>query len=576
MNNDIDKWFENLFNNIHLYYKQEQSYKISKLNECITNVIKFINIKDYRKTDIYNLTYVIEEVRYSTNLILSDSAIKFNDLILKKLDNLLDCTDINYFTSLMKNLKVLLEKYKLVIEKDISNRIELIKTKQFDKLESIFLDYINNDNISAYDDRLVKLYVKTIQNPNSIEAIDEYKSYFDTLKIFIKDHKNIDSFIPFRENPILSLLKLAYLIRNGLYKTDRLLASDIILLRALYSINKDTYKLSLINEKTDTHLSIVSLTSLQAKPSENLKKTIDFIDLQIFAISQYFDDFPLQDIFFQKKSQIDIFKSESLEQLIFSLKNISNIMFDEETLYKKTHIKNQLYKNLFLNNHNSLIEDIIEKSPANLLTKLANKYFQILLDIATMINIQLVNNDLKLIYPFLEFEKYFNQVTLEVSKKSQFNQEKLEKNILNIIRIYPLLNQNYQLLKDMEQKIIDDKNSIESNDIYKLSVFVNSKSFSTYKEIKTLTSNDHKDINIHKSLVKVNKNICNAKHKNAAETAKELTMVLLSKSYYMNPTLIGVYNLPPISNSFFLVLKEITNNPIIDSIKSKQEAYWKI
>lgn len=155
-------------------------------------------------------------------------------------------------------------------------------------------------------------------------------------------------------------MKLAYLIRNGLYKTDRLLASDIILLRALYSINKDTYKLSLINEKTDTNLSIVSLTSLQAKPSENLKKTIAFIDLQIFAISQYFDDFPLQDIFFQKKSQIDIFKSESLEQLIFSLKNISNIMFDEETLYKKIHIKNQLYKNLFLNNHNSLIEDIIE------------------------------------------------------------------------------------------------------------------------------------------------------------------------------------------------------------------------
>ncbi|MDE4945250.1 DNA polymerase I, partial [Francisella tularensis subsp. holarctica] len=76
--------------------------------------------------------------------------------------------------------------------------------------------------------------------------------------------KNIVSFIPFRKNPILSLLKLAYIIRNGLYKTDRLLASDIIILRALYSINKDTSKLSLINEKSDTNLSIVSLTSLQA------------------------------------------------------------------------------------------------------------------------------------------------------------------------------------------------------------------------------------------------------------------------------------------------------------------------
>ncbi|MDE5000875.1 DNA polymerase I, partial [Francisella tularensis subsp. holarctica] len=56
MNNNIDKWFENLISNIHLYYKQEQSYKISKLNECNTNVIKFINIKDYRKADNYNLT----------------------------------------------------------------------------------------------------------------------------------------------------------------------------------------------------------------------------------------------------------------------------------------------------------------------------------------------------------------------------------------------------------------------------------------------------------------------------------------------------------------------------------------
>ncbi|MDE4965768.1 DNA polymerase I, partial [Francisella tularensis subsp. holarctica] len=80
------------------------------------------------------------------------------------------------------------------------------------------------------------------------------------LNIFIKDHNNIVSFIHFRKNPILSLLKLAYLIINGLYKTDRLLASDIILLRALYSIYKDTYKLSLINEKSDTNLSIVSLT----------------------------------------------------------------------------------------------------------------------------------------------------------------------------------------------------------------------------------------------------------------------------------------------------------------------------
>lgn len=46
-------------------------------------------------------------------------------------------------------------------------------------------------------------------------------------------------------------------------------------------------------------------------------------------------------------------------------------MFDEETLYKKIHIKNQLYKNLFLNNHNSLIEDIIEKISSKLINKVS-------------------------------------------------------------------------------------------------------------------------------------------------------------------------------------------------------------
>ncbi|AEE26680.1 type VI secretion system putative effector IglF [Francisella hispaniensis] len=572
----INKGFENLFNNIHLYYDQEKSFRINKLDQCITNIIKFKDIKNYRKSDIYNLTYLIEEIKYSTKLILSDSALNFHNLILKNLDNLLDSIDIKYFASLIKNLKTLLENYKLIIEKDISHRMELVKTKQIDNLESTFLDYIKSDNTSTYSDRLVELYVKTIKTPDSEEIISEYKSYFNTLKIFVKDYQNIDDFIPFRKNPVLSLLKLAYLIKNNLYKIDFLLTSDIILLKAFYSIKKDTDKLGLIYKKTDPYLSIVSLTLLQTKPSENLKRIIDFIDLQIFVISQYFDDFPLQDIFFQKKSQIDISKSESLEQLIFSLKNISNIMFDDETLYKKINIKNQLYKSLFLNNnHNSVIEDIIEKSPSNLLTKIANKYFQILLDIASIINIQLVNDNLELIHPFLEFEKYFNQIILEVSKKSQFDHEKLEKNIQNIIKLHPLLNQNYCILKDKEQEIINNQ-SIETNDLSKLNIFVNRKGRGSYKEIKTLRSNDYKNIEINKTLTKVNKNICNGKHEGAFESAKELTIVLLSKYYYMCPTLIGIYNLPPISNSFFLVLKEITNNPIIDSIKNKQEDYWRI
>ena len=65
-----------------------------------------------------------------------------------------------------------------------------------------------------------------------------------------------------------------------------------------------------------------------------------------------------------------------------------------------------LKKEFFINNSdNRPLEVIIENSPATLLTKIANKYFQMLLEVATIINIQLSKNDLELLLPFLDFEK---------------------------------------------------------------------------------------------------------------------------------------------------------------------------
>ncbi|AJI52843.1 hypothetical protein [Francisella philomiragia] len=570
MDNTVDKEFRNLFENISIYYDQERSFRINKIDECIDNIIKFQAKTSYTKFDLYSLKYLIEDIKYSTNLILSDTSKRLCKQILKVTDNISDCTDTKLFISHFNDLKKLLDDYKSVINNDISYRIELTKTKKINELEPILFNISETDDSESYSDKLIRLYTRTIDNPQPENLIERYKEYFYSLKNFIRNYQGINCLLPFKENPLLSLLNLAYVIKNGIYKTDTLLASDLILLRAFYSTIQDTTKLNIINDKTNTNF-ITSLASIkEEQPSENLEKIIDFIDLQIFSISRYFDDFDLEDIFFHKTTK-NTSKSESFEQLVLNLKNIPNIIFDEETLYKMINQESELYKKLFVNdNHNNPIEKIIEESPANLLTKIFNKYFQALLEIATSINLALFDDDFEIIYPFVEFEKHLKIIAMEIANKSSFNRERIERSIREIHKTYPLLKSNYSLLEAREQKIIKEKNEIE-----KLSLFIDKKNFSTYKQIKTSIPNN-KGVNIDKHLVKINKNISNSNYETATEKAKELTIFLLNQAYYKYPSLIGVYDLPPFSNNYFLALKEITDSLIIDKLKNKQEAYWSV
>lgn len=300
MDNTVDKEFRNLFENISIYYDQERSFRINKIDECIDNIIKVQDKTSYTKFDLYNLKYLIEDIKYSTNLILSDTSKRLCKQILKVTDNILDCTDTKLFISHFNDLKKLLNDYKSVINKDILYRTELTKTKKINELESILFNILEADDLESYSDMLIQLYTRTINNRQSENLIERYKEYFYSLKNFIKNYQGINCLLPFKENPLLSLLNLAYVIKNGIYKTDTLLASDLILLRAFYSTIQDTTKLNIINDKTNINL-ITSLASIkEEQPSENLEKIIDFIDLQIFSISRYFDDFDLDDIFFTK------------------------------------------------------------------------------------------------------------------------------------------------------------------------------------------------------------------------------------------------------------------------------------
>lgn len=130
MDNTVDKDFKDLFENISIYYDQERSFRINKIDECIDNIIKFQDKTSYTKFDLYNLKYLTEDIKYSTNLILSDTSKRLCRQILKVTDNILNCTDTESFISHFNGLKKLLNDYKLAVNKDISYRIELTKTKK--------------------------------------------------------------------------------------------------------------------------------------------------------------------------------------------------------------------------------------------------------------------------------------------------------------------------------------------------------------------------------------------------------------------------------------------------------------
>lgn len=77
LDNIVNKDFETLFKNIDLYYEQERSFRVSTIEQSIDNIIKFQDKHNYTKIDLYNLRYLIEDIRYSTNLILSDTSKDF-------------------------------------------------------------------------------------------------------------------------------------------------------------------------------------------------------------------------------------------------------------------------------------------------------------------------------------------------------------------------------------------------------------------------------------------------------------------------------------------------------------------
>ena len=210
----------------------------------------------------------------------------------------------------LKSLTTLIEEYKLTLGQDFSEKIEDIKIKNIAELTVKLFDKLTEEDIFIINkDELVQIYSKTINNPNQV-IIDQYTVFFNRLNAFLKEEHTIKNFIPLKENPILSLLKLAYLTKNGSYKKNRLCNTDILLLKAFFSSKQDIKKLDIVNMYVEKNNNIETLNKIQTtQQSKDLRSIIKHIELQIFRLSRFFSDFCISDIFFPPHyQQIDITK----------------------------------------------------------------------------------------------------------------------------------------------------------------------------------------------------------------------------------------------------------------------------
>lgn len=172
--NNIDKNFETLVMNISLYYQQEYQFITSKLDNCLKITKKLINNGISKRTDVYNLTFLIQEIKYSTNYIFSDKTSYLSETILLILKHISNSDNYDEIKNHLKTLKILIEKYKLTLEQDFSEKIKDIRTKDVTNITVKLFNKLTEEDIVSIDkDELVQIYSKTINNPNEA-LINEY------------------------------------------------------------------------------------------------------------------------------------------------------------------------------------------------------------------------------------------------------------------------------------------------------------------------------------------------------------------------------------------------------------------
>lgn len=582
MYNELPKNLENLYINISLYYKQESEFLLSKLNSNINYIDSFYAKKINRKIDIYNLVFIIEEIRYSTNYLLSSEAIVFNRLIE---DSLAKIEAINNYNDLYESLKILkiqLSKYKTILSNDFSRKLNNLENKSPREIISDLKSSIPTNTAKLKsEDILIDLYIKTFKYPENQLLIQKYKDFFSELKNFTKTQRNVSEFIPLNKNPILSLLRLAYFIKNGANINKPITSTDSLLLKAFLSYEQDLLNLELLNDYLNLTTLDTSLKDIFKKDNEFTKGLKDTIDFGIFSSSQYFSDFKISNVFFPPENNIaQNHKLDNLDELVGKTYELPNLLLDIDTLYKKLNRQNEIYYNCFIEIENeSNIEKLLKNSPAKILSDIANKYFSLLLNIATSVNIALAKRDFNLLEPFIQFENYFENICQEVSVNSSFNSNKtLKYYISSINKATPQINQKHNVLLRREDNLVEElSNNIISDDIYKMEFFLTkANDRQTYKEIATKEQQSNKEkLDIEKSLKNIDKDIDNNKIESANTTAKKLTNYLLKNTYYNVPKLISIRNLPPSSNKVFLAMQNISNdNTVIKNLIDKQNLYW--
>ncbi|AIT09609.1 hypothetical protein LO80_06290 [Candidatus Francisella endociliophora] len=551
---------QTLFESLKTYYLEEQKAYTNRavsLTEHLSSIDTLAS-----RSDFYNLSLVLEEVNLLSSNLFSKELIALNNKIKSLVDAVYIETEVKRIFDKLELIKVFFEKYLISLQSFFVKRVEIVeKINNIEEFVSHLKSKADKQEQNSAKAPIVDLYLGLLKGNNIGEILtNNYKRFFSKLRSFVKQSNSIKSQLPLKDNPIIEVLQLAYFIKNNHTNFNYTCYSDSIFLNAYQSVFHDDE----IESPNDSIISFKYKNLQEALDDNNQLKQI--FEYGFFAVSQYFNDFNLERILLPQQRQKNKFEN-SFKSLVAHIERLPNTLKSLDELYFELNKKEDFYS-LFISESVS----VMEISPANILSEIANIYFHKNLNIASFINFAIYENKEDILSNFKYVERLFMDIATEISKQEQTDLRVLKSYIMQISTVLKKLDEQYEEFKEKEQNIVL---AITKDDFTTLNKIYRKYQNKNYKEIISNYTKTKKN-NIQKMIAKVNKYIKSGNYEKANIKAKEVTYNALENSYYNIPKLICIDELPPVSHSVINVLQNRSLEPIAKTTLKLNEEYWRV
>ncbi len=567
MDKQVEQNIQVLLDNMNIYYQQELNNYNKRIDHILEEIDSIESIS--RKEDLYTISIVVSETRLLITNVLNDSMI----VALKKVQHSLDiiqCLDnMGKLIYTLNSLKRNIVNYKKKLEDFFCGRIIIANDNlKIDDFASKIFNTIQKCKCGIdVTDPIQKNYIEHLNGVNDISSIEnEYKTFLSGFRHFVKSKHIFKDGLPLIDNPVTRLLQLVHFSRTKVISNKCICESDYIFLKAYFGSINDLENIDTISKLHSITFTPTMYPTLLIALNDN--PSIQHIfEYEIFAISNYFSDFDINDLLFNSTSSLKTPSKTNFIDFSSEIASLPSKLISIDKIYTEINRRYSFY-DIFID---VKPYNIYENSPAKIMFDMSNLYFHKNIKSATHINI-MTNKDDTLSYK--RFETLFQKTVDFINNRQNINNAKFTRHIekfLSFLLIFDSIYKHTELCED-SLLILIDKNDLSFttgiNQSYK------NKNYKTIVERSLVVRLDTS-----KKIDKINKLVDSSKYNEAAALSKELVFDEIEATYYKEPTIIKFDELPPVSHKIAELLNSVNNDEYKETINlliASNENYWSI